>query len=257
MAASPGFVERGWHWWLSRVAVPFLVALIAAAVGLYIGVFRNSNTGDSEGNSAITSAESSNCANNSQELTGGWGPDRPTVGTVDYAPQPSFNVDRYNSVYGDERNFLVVKELSHTIAGGWADRLEVLPNQTYRLRLLVHNGARDQDENVAENTTIHISIPACAGSSIAIFGFITATNAFPGTIYDGIVLNSDRDFRVEFVPGSAKFYSNNFTDGTDIPDRIFMPSGMRIGSPDLDSGLFRGDYVNSGVIVAEIRTTPA
>lgn len=33
------FVERGWHWWLSRVGVPLAVCAVTAAVAVYVAVY--------------------------------------------------------------------------------------------------------------------------------------------------------------------------------------------------------------------------
>jgi hypothetical protein len=251
-----GFTERSWHWWLSRVFVPVLVAAVAAAVAIYVANTKSDSAAQPEKSPPSSNADSGDCADGQGELANGWGPDRPTVGPSDYAAQPSFNVDRQNPNYGDERGFLIVKEQSYEQPGAWSQALEVLPNQTYMARIYIHNGASDRDEYAATDANIRLALPACSGRSLAIRSYISASNAYPETVWSSSVVRSESPIRLELVPGSVEVSNNQIPNGVQLPDRLFAPGGVKLGSRDVGSGVFRGDYANSAIITALFRVVP-
>lgn len=231
------------------------LAIVALAGTLYVNYDRIGTQSQSQSDSGRE--RESNCSNEFDGMSTGWGPDRPTVGPSDYTPQPSFNVERHNPNFGDERNFVQAKEASFTDPGGWVDDLEVRAGNEYLVRIYAHNGARDLDEYTATNTMIAVNVPACTGKSIAVSGTISASNAYPLRIWDGIVFRSHNSIRIDLVPGSAKAISNaNPNPGLQLPDRIANEGGTAVGSSTTD-GQFRGDYANTVYVVATVRVMPA
>lgn len=248
---AQGFVERRWHWWLSRVGIPLLVAVVAASVAITVAWMTRGSS------STVTSPApdaSADCSSDKTMFVHGWGPDRPTVGSSDYTPQPSFNVERDNPNYGDERGFLILKEASYQKAGGWSQSLDVLPGQVYLARIYLHNGARDADEYAAVDTHVGLVLPNCSGRSLVVRASISSTNAFPGTVWATSVIRSDVPVRVELVPGSVEVETNSTSGPVQLPDRLFAPGGVRLGNPNVTSGVFRGDYANTAVVTAQFRT---
>ncbi|MCK0517102.1 hypothetical protein MVA47_07880 [Williamsia sp. DF01-3] len=161
-------------------------------------------------------------------------------------------MERDNPNYGDERNFLIVKEASFAGAGGWTDALDVVPDNEYLLRAYIHNGAADTEENVARDTNVRFELPTCAGTAIALQGVITSPAAYPQMIWDTAILTARETLRVELVPGSAQQFNNRFPDGVSLPDRV-ATSGATVGSATAD-GDVRGDYRNSVIVSARVRT---
>ncbi|WP_433716999.1 hypothetical protein ACQP2U_42430 (plasmid) [Nocardia sp. CA-084685] len=250
---SEEFKERRWHWWLSRVVVPSLVAVVALGGLLYV------NRDKPRDDEAPTSMASSNerCSSDHSGADAVWGPDRPTVGPSDYSQTPSFNIERDNPHHGDERNFVQIKESSHVQAGAWADQLEVRAGHEYFVRVLLHNGARDGDEYVAKDTRVEIDLPLCSGRSIALQAVISSSNAFPQKIWDGVVLRSAEPFKVDIVPGSARLLSNKYPNpGLLLPDRVATADGTLVGSQAAD-GNFRRDYANDADVVITVRVLSA
>ncbi|MCF3940638.1 hypothetical protein [Gordonia tangerina] len=200
----------------------------------------------------VTSAR---CSDDKSGLEAGWGPDRPTVGSTEYSAYPGFNADRDSGSYGDERNFLLAKDASNQEQGNWHDSIEVVPGNAYWLRLLVHNSARDLPQNVAEDTFVGIDIPTCSGRAIKVFAHITASNAYPSTVYDSVVARSANPIKITAVSQSVRFLTLAHPDGTPgfgEANQMFA-SGVALGSPDLESGLFSGGFENSMYVVAQFR----
>lgn len=252
--AAEEFKERSWHWWLSRVLIPLTVAVVALAGALWVN--RDQEL-DRVGNEATPTTPSyGDCAATSSSLDSGWGPDRPTIAQTEFTQQPSFNVERQNPNYGDERNFTSIKEVSFSEAGGWEDTLKVAPGQEYLLRIYVHNGARESPENVARDTRVHVGIPSCTGKFIAIQGSVRSPSAYPQVIWDTVILEGDSPLRVELVPGSALLMANDEPEGVELPDRISTGSGALIGSSTAD-GNFGAGYANSAIVTVRVRTFAA
>ncbi|WP_280491582.1 hypothetical protein [Nocardia asiatica] len=241
------FKEQWRHWLLTKVIIPSVVPLLAASIGAgaTVGVQWWLNRHKAGPTAAVTAPR---CSPDYDGARAGWGPDRPTYGPSDYAPQPAFNVERYNPNIGDERNFVGIRE-SRNQQMLWMDELEVRPGHEYRIRVYLHNGARDRDEYVATDTRARVDVPTCSGRSIAVFGFVTSSSAFPREIYDGVVLRSPDEITLNVVPGSAVLESNAHPgpEGLRIPDSFASSSGALVGSQAAD-GRFRGDYVNAAYL---------
>jgi uncharacterized repeat protein (TIGR01451 family) len=194
----------------------------------------------------------------------------------------AFDAPRFNSyvntnVYGDERAFVDAKEcvvsgaacLQNGQAGGFTDQTAVTPGKEYIIRAYVHNianpsinddlttAAPNDGIGVAKNTRIRFELPT--GDDVA-NGFtaqarISADNALPQEVYDTVdLLNSDKKFGVEFVPGSAYIFNAAHPDGYNLGDEITSTSGALIGDNAMD-GVYSGCFEFSSFVVIRVRTT--
>lgn len=166
-----------------------------------------------------------------------WGPDRPTYTVEHPADHVTFNSITNNPHVGDERNFVVVKDAANTNDGGWQDNITVQPGKEYLVRVYVHNNAADNLNLTALNTRVMASVPNTTGKNVSISGFVTADNATPNKIWDDIHFNSNQDFNLTYIPGSAEIFNNGYAAGgagKSLPDSIVTNSGALIGynSPD-------------------------
>ncbi|HYG83499.1 MAG TPA: hypothetical protein VD907_01330 [Verrucomicrobiae bacterium] len=183
-----------------------------------------------------------------------WGPiDRATFTVEKPAHYITFNSITNNPTYGDERNFVTIKDASNTGLGGWEDEITVQPGKEYLVRMYVHNNAAENLKLVAENTRVMANVPTNTGKQIQIDGFVTANNAEPKKIWDQAILRSASDFNLAYVAGSAKFYNNVFGQtGANLSDGIVTSAGALVGYDKLD-GKVPGCFEYSGYVTFKVK----
>ncbi|MFE9785212.1 hypothetical protein ACFYO7_07520 [Nocardia salmonicida] len=243
-------------WWKNAavVGVVGMVGAVAAVLALFRDTidFKIGQPDSPPSSTNIANASGSVCSDEFYGATTGWGPDRPTNGPSDWSLQPSFNVERENPNYGDERNFVIGKDASLGQSGSWTNDIEVVPGREYIIRILVHNGARNQQDYVARDTRVRLEVPSCAGRSVELRSVVEASNVYPREVWDGVVFRSPTPFKVVPVSGSADLSTNSFLSGVSLPDDLFdQGKGALIGSTELD-GNVGGDYVNVGIVLARV-----
>ena len=187
-----------------------------------------------------------------------WGPtDRPTYTVENPADHITFNSITNNPDYGDERNFVRIKDASDMSAGNWKDELTVQPGKEYLVQMYVHNNAATSLNLTAENTRVMANVPNTTGKKVQIDGFITANNATPDRIWDQAIFNSDRDFNLSYVNGSTKFYNNVFGQaGTTLSDSIVTNQGALVGYDKID-GKVPGCFQFSGYVSFKVKAQVA
>lgn len=161
-----------------------------------------------------------------------WGPDRPTYTVAKPADHITFNSIVDNPYAGDERNFVVVKDAANTNAGGWQDDITVQPDKEYLVRIYAHNNAASELNLTAVNTRVSASVPTTTGKKVPLSGFVSADNAQPQKVWDDISFNSDKNFNIAYIPGSARIYNNGYAaggSGVSLSDSIVTASGALIG----------------------------
>ena len=188
-----------------------------------------------------------------------WGPSRATFTEQDPAPYVTFNSITNNSNYGDERDFVMIKEATAPNST-WSSTATAEEGKEYTVRMYVHNNAADHLNLVAENVRASASIQQGVAKSIGVSGFINANNSNPGQVWDDANLTSDKEFNVNYVAGSAYYRNNVFTNGTALPDSIMTSGGALLGYDKLD-GKIPGCYKYSGYVYFKIKpqfaqTTP-
>ena len=180
-----------------------------------------------------------------------WGPDRATFTEQNPAPYVTFNSITNNTNYGDERDFVMIKEAT-AANSTWSSTATAQEGKEYTVRMYVHNNAADHLNLVAENVRASASIQQGTAKSIGVSGFINASNSNPGQVWDDANLTSDKDFNVNYVPGSAYYRNNIFTNGTALPDSIMTSGGALLGYDKLD-GKIPGCYKYSGYVYFKIK----
>lgn len=181
-----------------------------------------------------------------------WGPERPTYTKDNPADHITFN-SMTGTEYGDERNFVTIKDNANTGAGNWKDEISVENGKTYTVRMFVHNNAASSLNLVAENVTARVNLPTQTAKRVQIDGYISATNATPGTVFDQAVFSSDSTFNLNYVAGSAKYINNVFPSGTALSDSV-ISTGTKLGYDKLD-GKIPGCFQYTGYVVFELKAT--
>ena len=180
-----------------------------------------------------------------------WGPDRPTFTIAHPADHVTFDSITDNPNYGDERNFVTIKDNINTGAGNWKDEITVANNGEYTVRMYVHNNAAANLNLVAQNVTAKFNVPTEAAKRVQIDGYLSSTNASPTQIYDQAVFNSDSNFSLQYKAGSAQYTNNVFTSGTSLPDTL-VSSGAQLGYDKMD-GKIPGCFQYSGYVTFKVK----
>lgn len=180
-----------------------------------------------------------------------WGPDRPTYTVEQPADHVTFNSITNNPNYGDERNFVTIKDNALTGQGNWKDEIAVQNNKEYTVRMYVHNNAAENLNLVAHNVMARFSVPDYSAKSLQVNGFLSSSNASPSMIYDQAVFTSDNNFSLQVVPGSAKYINNVFTSGTALSDSV-TTTGAQLGYTSMD-GDIPGCFKYSGYVVFTVK----
>jgi len=188
----------------------------------------------------------------------GWGPtDRPTYTVENPADHVTFNSITNNPDYGDERNFVRIKDAADTAAGNWKDEITVTGNKEYLVQMYVHNNAADNLNLVALNTKVMANVPNATAKKVQIDGFITSSNATPNQVWDQAVFSSSQDFNLSYVPGSATLYNNFYGQtGKTLSDGIVTSSGAAVGFNALD-GKIPGCFKYSGYVSFKVKAQVA
>ena len=185
-----------------------------------------------------------------------WGPDRPTFTMAHPAPYVTFNSITDNGSVGDERNFVRVRESG---VGNYTDNANLQAGKTYDVMVYYHNNASSglnaSGAGIAQNTMLRMQMSATVGanSKTDIAGFITASNANPGEVYDTASLTNSTTggMDLSFVAGSAKVTSNGAVNGATLPDSVFT-TGAKLGFDSLN-GVVPGCNEYAGYVIFKIK----
>lgn len=182
-----------------------------------------------------------------------WGPDRPTYTIEQPADHVTFNSITNNPNYGDERNFVTIKDNTFAGPGNWVDEITVQNNKEYTVRMYVHNNAASNLNLVAQNVAAKFSVPTYSAKNVQIDGFLSSSNATPGVVFDQANFKSNTNFNLSYVAGSAKYINNVFTSGTALPDSV-VSTGATLGYTQMD-GNIPGCFQYSGLVVFTVKAT--
>ena len=203
-----------------------------------------------------------------------WGPTRDTFTIKNPADHIAFDSITDNPNFGDERNFLRVRDSDskYWVAGsnptgygnsgknGWTDTMNMREGHTYDVKLYVHNNAASNLNLVATNVRAHINLPtkeSTYGHQFEINGYLWADNAKPQEIWDNIVLKGDKAFHVKVI--SQKYYNNLNTEdqgGFNLPNEVYTAkgsgTGALLGYNQMD-GKIPGCFQYSGFVLLKIQ----
>lgn len=168
-----------------------------------------------------------------------FGPDRPTKQYYDGVP--GFDHVTFNSFtnvpnIGDERNFFTGKIAG--APGGFFDPVTTNDGDELLLRVYVHNGADEKynasGKGVAKNTQVRAEIPNVLSKNQEAKAYISADNAQPQQIWDTLNINSDKPYKLKYIPGSAKVTNNK--GEFPLSDNI-VTTGAQIGWDQMNGSL--------------------
>jgi hypothetical protein len=184
-----------------------------------------------------------------------WGPgDRATFTEDKPAGYLTFNSITNDSNYGDERNFVLVKDAVNTQAGGFVDMLNVEDDHMYLVRVFVHNNAAENLNLVAENVRLSVGITTGLTNNGEIEVRLNSSNADPKEIWDEVNLKANSEFQIAYVSNSAQYYTNangssTFALGNEI---VTSKDGVLLGYDKLD-GRIPGCYQYTGIATFKVK----
>lgn len=189
-----------------------------------------------------------------------WGPDRQTYTYEHPADHVTFNSITDNPNVGDERNFVRIRE---DVAGTtYGDNVDLQVGHTYDVEVYYHNNATSSlngtnydGPGVAHDVSLRMEVPGTvnAGATANINGFISASNATPGTVYDSAYAKntSAGAIALSYVPGSAVVTSNGAVNGAVMPNSMFT-TGAPLGYDSLN-GVLPGCNQYAGYVVFKLK----
>lgn len=178
-----------------------------------------------------------------------WGPARQTYTMANPADHPVFNSITDNPNYGDEREFVTIKDLT---SGGTLSNSAVLtPGHEYQVQIYVHNNAASNlnasGTGIAHGTTVRASLPTNVTGSATVNGFVKATNA--SLVYDTASLTSTGAVNLQYIAGSAMLHTN--FQQVSLPDSV-MSTDTLVGDQNL-SGDWRGCLNYAGAVTFKFK----
>lgn len=168
-----------------------------------------------------------------------WGPNRALFTWNNPANYVTFNSMTDNPKYGDERNFVRVKEAGASNST-YSDSATLQPGKEYEVMIFFHNNA-NQDLNasgqgIAKGAYMRAELPAVVNGSAVSNGIVGATNANPKEVFDDVTLKSSSAVALRYVPNSAKITSNGAVNGKTLPDTL-VTTGAALGYDSLNGEL--------------------
>ncbi|HEX7484486.1 MAG TPA: isopeptide-forming domain-containing fimbrial protein [Candidatus Saccharimonadales bacterium] len=188
-----------------------------------------------------------------------WGPDRPTYTYDSPADHVTFNSMTGTENYGDERNFVRIKEASAPNST-YADDIAMQPGKEYSVMVFFHNNAKtslntaeNNYKGIAKNTKMRVQMPATvkAGEKARITGFISADNAQPQEVWDEAYGSVSNNVALRYVKDSAVISSNGAVDGQKLPETLYT-TGAALGYDGLDGNL-PGCNQYAGYVVFKVK----
>lgn len=162
------------------------------------------------------------------------------LGTALFTPalkQPNFvsaegvNTPRFNFLPGDVEMLRAAKTTEST----WSDPVSANIGDKVAFLFYYHNGIVD---SVAHHTKVRVDLPINESNQLVAKSWLWSqeTEAISDTVVDGQIIgqsgatvNLPTDGRIEYVPGSTKWFPNRSETPTAMPDGITSNSGLDIG----------------------------
>lgn len=256
---EPGPQRRWRRPFLLLVVLPIGLSIVAA----YVIGFLNHRTpaGPDSMFGQPMSVDSSAVSDEPGDWAGGWGPERETFTMAHPATYAVLNSITDSRTYGDERNFVSVKNEKDGDAI-FGDLAQGCPGEVVDLYFIFENAAAD---NLASKTaTIHgltfrIIKSREPGSSVTAGIVLTAKNA--RDVWDGATVHcSDSSIRLTYMPGTARLSTNLLPkEGLQISDSEIASGKAAIGSTGTDgelaTGYIRNKYAGAGYVEMKFLVT--
>ncbi len=190
-----------------------------------------------------------------------WGPsaNRPLFSIKNPADYVTFNSITDNPVHGFEPNFMQIREATADNST-YADSIALQAGKEYVVYMYYHNNAKTSlnasGVGIAQGARIEAKIPAIVpngSTNTAAMGYVSATNATPGSVYDDIFFKNTTggDISLRYVPGSATIHSKGAINGKTLPDSI-VSGGTALGYNALD-GIVPGCNEYAGYVTFRVK----
>jgi hypothetical protein len=223
------------------VVIAALAAMLAGPIGARAGFYPGRPTYDYN----KYSPNDQNCANPSSPEF-----DHGRCGPTD---GPVFNSFINVPSYGDERSFFDARLSNHPPNTNDDPLRDVTKSPELTLRVYIDNDANESFgyKETALSTTVHVELPArtLAGYDLRAVASVSASNANPETVWDTADFTDSREFRVEYIPGSARLLRGNRS--TPISDEIV--SGGALVSNNGDPGVFEPGFNKEALVELRVR----
>lgn len=186
-----------------------------------------------------------------------WGPSRTTYTIENPADHVVFNSITNNPEYGDEREFLTVRDLTtgETLGGS----TKIVPGHEYLFQVYVHNNAasnfnsaQHNYKGIARNTVAEVALPNKVNGTADAAAYVRASNASPVEVWDTVRLTSTGNVDLDYQEGTARLFTNHFKTGTPLSDALVSESGVKIGYSALD-GNWPGCLQYSGTVTFRVK----
>lgn len=173
-----------------------------------------------------------------------WGPDRQVYKSNDRPEVSAINSVIDSSNYGDERNFMRIRDLDE--GTDWSDTAMIRTGGKYEVAVYFRNDSSSQS---AKYPYLRVEIPAIVRSrtdrdqepvaSVAL-AYVRSSNTMPAEVYDSVTFVNDTraDAALRYVKGTAKLETDDNRVRDDISmDALISESGIGVGSDRIDGDL--------------------
>lgn len=183
-----------------------------------------------------------------------WGPARTTYTIEQPADHVVFNSITNNPAYGDERQFVQIKEAGAPNST-YSTSASLVAGKTYQMYVYYHNNAASNLNDaahgyrgVANGAYMRSALPATVASATKATAYVGASNAAPAEVYADVTMTSANGSPValRYVANSAHIYNNGATNGSALSDNI-ITTGVPLGYDKLD-GVVPGCNQYSGYV---------
>ena len=214
-------------------------------------------------------------------LAWGQAENRPTYTMESPAPSVTFNSITNSKGWGDERNFLVIKDITseykgadslHTIAkgDGFTDKAVLSDQHIYMLKAFVHNNAAANLNLVSNDTKFKINVDDSKKPVFDVQATISSSNCGadgkgnvgkPCSVWDDVFLKpaeGDKgNYSITYPIDNSRYFNNKkdfTTNGFLLSNNIHSSAtnGALLGYEDMD-GKFPGCFDYSGYVISIIR----
>jgi uncharacterized repeat protein (TIGR01451 family)/LPXTG-motif cell wall-anchored protein len=170
-----------------------------------------------------------------------WGPARTTYTIEQPADHVVFNSITNNPAYGDERQFVQIKE-ADAPNSTYSTSASLVAGKTYEMYVYYHNNAASNLNDaahgyrgVATGAYMRNALPATVTGATKATAYVGAANASPSEVYADVTMTSANGSPValRYVANSAHIYNGGASNGSALSDNI-ITTGVPLGYDKLD-----------------------
>jgi uncharacterized repeat protein (TIGR01451 family)/LPXTG-motif cell wall-anchored protein len=170
-----------------------------------------------------------------------WGPARTTYTIEQPADHVVFNSITNNPAYGDERQFVQIKDASAPNST-YSTSASLVAGKTYEMYVYYHNNAASNLNDAAHNyrgvangAYMRSALPATVAGATKATAYVGAANASPSEVYADVTMTSANGSPValRYVANSAHIYNGGASNGSALSDNI-ITTGVPLGYDKLD-----------------------